>query len=1137
MNTLQVDWDLDELLGILGALPKQDLLWFLQPHFQQEDISGWKEEELLELGLFLFQDWGRECKEPGEFLRLAASNLCRGSLEAFVRFFWDSVPGSQALLWNWHMSFLCEEMQAVSLPVFEGRTRPHDLIINIPPGSSKSSICSVLFPCWTWTRMPKCRLITSSHTDSLVTDLASKSRDVMRGDRYRVLFPEIMFSESTDSKGHYRNTMGGERFTCTVAGKSPVGQHCHIALHDDPTDPKKVLSEAERKTAADFFTKVMPSRRMRGALGDLHVSVLIMQRLGVGDPTDVVLETNRREGAWPVKHVCLPAELTEDVSPKELEVNYTRFNADANQDPKGLLDPVRLSRRTLDEQRALLGEWAYAGQFLQKPRPQMGGMFKVQYFSKRIKAAPFSARRVRYWDRASSANTTACATAGILMAYDGEKLYLEDLVYGRWEPDERNAVMLATAQRDRTRYGKYEPIIYVEAEGGSSGRDAWLGVVRTLIGFPVREDRVQGSKDTRAEPWSTQLASGNVWLVDNGEQEGIGRSGWDINMLIEHHLQFRPEPGKRLGREKDIVDASCLVAGTLVETENGPVPIEEIKEGMGVLTRDGYRRVLWAGCSGRTEKLVSVRFSNGSVLTGTPEHLVLTLQRGFVRLNSLVGTDQVVPLPFVERKPWRERSKRRSASYVGPPSSGLSQPSVALPSVLPRSDGSVGEEPRTSTTELNLTVESIGDVCQMGDITLVREGRDSIERCGSFTTGVFPTDITFITRTGMNWTTESKTLNVSLRRSMPKGIPTETISRGGLNTSNGFESSLLSGTGRRREGSGTAKQARKLSPIGSPENSSAIGVETSSNPLVTELQGRGDSVLPFVPIESGTVAGDEKRNEPASSAERRTEGVVNPFSAATPVLRLGNGPIEVYDLKVDSVHEFFANGILVHNSGAFNLLVGHRRAFPALRTIPLRYRDKGDSRRIIVCLKDELPMLELDHNKASLLVYLKDPEVTSLVLSPPTPIVVVGVERVGLTDYTDYPTSVHHLPKNLGEFRMAFADVDPAQRQGPEYDLPIEPWNKTIQELQLSREDAKRLWSFLLKKREPPWTVVVLVDEDGNEERAMSVAYGMADGLRVPRSAIYLFGEDGVVCTDEDKPPNDWVYSQTKLAKAYVMES
>jgi len=73
---------------------------------------------------------------------------------------------------------------------------------------------------------------------------------------------------------------------------------------------------------------------------------------------------------------------------------------------------------------------------------------------------------------------------------------------------------------------------------------------------------------------------------------------------------------------KDILDHDdrCLVAGTLVLTDKGQVPIEQIQKGMKVMTRQGYKSVIDSGCTGL--KPVITRLG----LTGTPDHPVMTRQ-------------------------------------------------------------------------------------------------------------------------------------------------------------------------------------------------------------------------------------------------------------------------------------------------------------------------------------------------------------------------------------------------------------------------------------------------------------------------------------------------------------------------------
>jgi Hint domain len=83
----------------------------------------------------------------------------------------------------------------------------------------------------------------------------------------------------------------------------------------------------------------------------------------------------------------------------------------------------------------------------------------------------------------------------------------------------------------------------------------------------------------------------------------------------------------------------CLTAGTMVETSAGSKPIESVCVGEFVLTRQGYKKVLWAGPTKRVDRLACVTFDNGQVLCGTPDHLVWTETRGWVPLADLGESD------------------------------------------------------------------------------------------------------------------------------------------------------------------------------------------------------------------------------------------------------------------------------------------------------------------------------------------------------------------------------------------------------------------------------------------------------------------------------------------------------------------
>lgn len=157
------------------------------------------------------------------------AEICRLSFWEFVQSFWECVPGAGKMVSNWHLEYFCTELAVVAERVFKAVPKEYDLVLNCPPGTSKSTIWSILFPAWVWTRMPTARILTASHTESLVLDLANKARAVITSEKYQGCYPEIQLRDDQAAKGYYINTKGGDRYTCTVAGKSPMGFSMHTS--------------------------------------------------------------------------------------------------------------------------------------------------------------------------------------------------------------------------------------------------------------------------------------------------------------------------------------------------------------------------------------------------------------------------------------------------------------------------------------------------------------------------------------------------------------------------------------------------------------------------------------------------------------------------------------------------------------------------------------------------------------------------------------------------------------------------------------------------------------------------------------------------------------------------------------------
>lgn len=468
-------------------------------------------------------------------------SVCEESLWQFTRTFWDEII-PEPMVPNFHMEFLCDELQTLAERVFAGEPKEYDLIVNIPPGTSKSTICSVIFPAWTYTRMPHARHICGSHTNDLVLNLSRMSRNIVRSPLYQACWPHITLSDDQDAKGYWVTEQKGFRFSCTVAGKTPTGFHGHFLSVDDPIDPQKAISKAELKAANEWMSNTLFNRKVDKLVS---VTVLIMQRLHQNDPTGYLLK-EAEKGGTSIRHIRLPCDDTFDISPKYLKKFY-KANG-------GLLDPKRLPRSVMKEFRTK-GEYSYAGQYGQTPIPLGGGMFRTAriHVGKYPPPAADFKRRVRYWDKAGTEDGGAY-TAGVLMGIDRwDRIWVLDVVRGQWEAFERETIIQQTARLDGIGVD-----IAIEQEPGSGGKESAQATVGRLIGFHIIVDVPKGDKMQRADPYSYQTNAGNVHLAPGQ---------WNSAYLEE--LTFF---GRR-GTYKDQVDSSSgafaqlsqplLIAGAL----------------------------------------------------------------------------------------------------------------------------------------------------------------------------------------------------------------------------------------------------------------------------------------------------------------------------------------------------------------------------------------------------------------------------------------------------------------------------------------------------------------------------------------------------------------------------------------------
>lgn len=285
---------------------------------------------------------------------------CNDSLFEFIKSFWGVIIKEKPV-YNWHIEYLCKELEELAYYIINRLPKPYDLIINIPPGTTKSTICTVMFPAWLWVQDPSLRIISNSYSADLSIEHAVKSRDIILSGKYNRLFPEVKLRKDKSAKSSYENVKSGARYS-TSTGGTITGKHAHVIINDDPLNPNQAASDADRKSANEH-TKTLSSRKVDKKNTP---TITIMQRLHESDVTGYLLSKKSED----IRHICLPAESSKKVKPIELKDRYVN----------GLLDPIRLDREVLTEAKKDLGSYGYANQFDQNSAPPEGGILKTKWF-------------------------------------------------------------------------------------------------------------------------------------------------------------------------------------------------------------------------------------------------------------------------------------------------------------------------------------------------------------------------------------------------------------------------------------------------------------------------------------------------------------------------------------------------------------------------------------------------------------------------------------------------------------------------------------------------------------------------------------------------------------------------------------
>ena len=464
---------------------------------------------------------------------------CERRLVNFVRQAWDVLEPATPYSHNWHIDAICDHLEAVTHGEI---TR---LLINVPPGTMKSLLTGVFWPAWEWALKPELRFVSASHAENYALRDARRMRQLVTSDWYQRLWPLSLASDQ-NAAGKYENEHKGFRHAMPV--RSMTGSRGDRVLWDDPHSVEGALSQAELATTGRIFHETLPTRLNSP---EYSAIVIIMQRLAVNDVSGLAMEEEHG-----YEHLMLPMEFE-----PERKCSTSIGFEDPRTEPDELLFEERFPRHVVERDKKMMGPYAVAGQFQQRPAPRGGGMFPVANV-KVLSAAPLDSeieKSVRYWDKAGTEGGGAY-TAGVLMhkLKDG-RFVVADRIRGQWQAHDREKRIKQTARIDGP-----AARIWIEQEPGSGGKESAENTIRNLSGYVVRADRVTGDKQTRAEGYSVQFEQGNVWIV---------RGEWNKEFLAEHETF-------PVGKYKDQVDAAAGAFSKLAANDNQFITFQLVTECM-----------------------------------------------------------------------------------------------------------------------------------------------------------------------------------------------------------------------------------------------------------------------------------------------------------------------------------------------------------------------------------------------------------------------------------------------------------------------------------------------------------------------------------------------------------------------------
>ena len=377
------------------------------------------------------------------------------------------------------------------------------LMVFLPPRSSKSVICSKLFPAWYVGRHPQHEILTVSHSDQLASDFGRSVRDLVNFDLFNTVFPDVTLRSDVRAAGKWKTNQGGTYYAAGVRSQI-AGRGAHVAILDDVMSEEDSFSETGRRYVKEWYpsglrTRIMPN----GSI------VIINTRYHEDDLCGWLLRQESQielENKWEV--IKIPAWVDEPSSKMlNLPVGSSYF-------PEW--KPSEILKNDEEEIKASNGSRYWESLYMQNPVPDTGGIIKKKWLKWwDYDEPPPCDYIIQTYDTAFSTKTTAdfsvIQTWGIFehMETDstGRENWVSNLILLGNEKGRFDYPALRTKAQELYDYHKPDVCIIEKKASGQS-------LIQDLrrAGLPVLDYIPDRDKTARVYAATPLMEAGRVWL-------------------------------------------------------------------------------------------------------------------------------------------------------------------------------------------------------------------------------------------------------------------------------------------------------------------------------------------------------------------------------------------------------------------------------------------------------------------------------------------------------------------------------------------------------------------------------------------------------------------------------------------------